>query len=67
MENIFTYLFLVFLLLLFFYFGYRDDYKRNPKQFLKIIIGVPLGFVAATLNALGISNKIKDWIRKEDD
>lgn len=31
--------------MLFFYFGYKDDYKRNPKEFILTLIGVILSII----------------------
>ncbi len=39
------------ILMLFFYFGYKDDYKRNPKEFIKtIIIVVPIVLLIIAIN-----------------
>ena len=50
----------------FFYFGYKDDYKRNPKEFKKTIIGVPIGLLSASFGFFGISNLIKKWINSDN-
>ncbi len=35
----------IIVLLAYFYFGYRDDYKRNPKEFKQTIIAVFCGLL----------------------
>ncbi len=43
------------------YFGYYQDYKRNPKEFTRSIIGMPLGMLARTFDLEALDEKLKDW------
>ena len=52
MEELFGYLLFGIGLILFFYFGYKDDFKRNPKEFIKTIIGVPIGILSSLFGLL---------------
>lgn len=57
--------FIVLIILFFFgfiYFGYYQDYKRNPKEFLRTIIGMPIGFLASILGIESLNQKIKYWV-----
>ncbi len=56
MEDYIEYLVIAIILILFFYFGYKDDYKRNPKEFIKTIIGVPIGILSSAFGFFGIPN-----------
>jgi len=52
MEDYLTYSSIGIILILFFYFGYKDDYKRNPKEFILTLIGVILSIISfVVLNA----------------
>lgn len=66
MKDILAILVLVAIIVLFFYYGYKDDFSRNPKKFLKTILGVPIGIFNSILGLLGINTFIKEWIKKED-
>ena len=44
-----------------FIFGYREDYKRNPKEFVRTIIGMPIAFFFANFGFKDIEEKIKKW------
>ena len=67
MKDTLGVLLVIFVLGLFFYFGYRDDYRRNPKEFVRIIIGVPVSFVANIFGMHIISGKIRKWIQDADE
>ena len=66
MKNIFEVGLVVILILLFFYFGYKDDYKRDPKEFIRTIIGVPIAIFASFFGFIGIAGLIKKWMNKEE-
>ena len=66
MKDIIAYIAIGVIVVLFFYYGYRDDYKRSPKGFVKTIIGVPIGVVSAIFGFLGIRDWVREWIKKEE-
>lgn len=66
MKDYLAYLAIGIILISFFYFGYKDDFKRNPKEFKKTIIGVPVGFLSSALGLWGIPIFIKKWIKSEE-
>ena len=43
------------------YFGYYQDYKRNPKEFIRSIVGMPIGILANLLGLKSIEEKLKQW------
>ncbi|MCL6219526.1 hypothetical protein [Zunongwangia pacifica] len=47
------------------YFGYYQDYKKNPTEFIRSIIGMPLGMLASTLGFKSIDKKLKNWANKK--
>jgi len=49
MEDILPPLFGTLLFIAFLYFGYRDDYRRNKREFIVTIIAVPTMFLSAVL------------------
>jgi len=51
------------IVILFLYFGYKDDFKRNPNHFLKTIIGIPVGMLSFIAGLPVISSLIKKWIK----
>ena len=55
------------LFMVFLYFGYRDDYKRNPRSFVRTILAVPLGVFAAIFGWLGLAAWLKKWLRQEEE
>ena len=65
MKNFFLVLFIIGFVFAFFYFGYYQDYKRNKREFLRTIIGMPIGFIASMFGFYSISKKIKDWTNVE--
>ena len=67
MEDYIEYLVIAIILILFFYFGYKDDYKRNPKEFIKTIIGVPIGILSSAFGFFGISNLLQKWIKNDKE
>jgi hypothetical protein len=67
MENFFGILMSLTMLSLFLYFGYKDDYKRNPKEFIKTIIGVPIAIGASIFGMRGIPRLIKEWLQEDEE
>lgn len=47
------------IIVLFFYFGYKDDYKRNPKEFVTTVIGVFVEGVGWFFGFIGITKFFK--------
>lgn len=61
MEGILLLIFIVLFVFAYIYFGYYQDYKRNPKEFIRTIIAMPLGLIAANLGLVSLSEKLKKW------
>jgi hypothetical protein len=53
--------FFVLFVFVFIYFGYYQDYKRNPKDFTRSIIGMPIGMILETFGFKTLSEKLKKW------
>ncbi|MCG1037629.1 hypothetical protein [Polaribacter sargassicola] len=47
-----------------FFFGYKKDYQRNPKEFIKTIIGMPTSFLLGLFGVGFLDEKIKKWTKK---
>lgn len=67
MKLILLILFVATFLFLYIYYGYYQDYKRNPKEFRRSIIGMPLGLIAALAGEREISDKLKNWANLSDE
>ncbi|GAA4279169.1 hypothetical protein [Aquimarina mytili] len=52
---------LVILFVGFLYWAYLPDYSRNPKEFWRTIIGMPIGMLLGGLGYSTLSDKIKKW------
>lgn len=52
---------LIILFGLFLYWAYLPDYKRNPKEFWRIIIGMPIGMLLGGIGFGELNDKIKKW------
>ena len=56
---------IVIFILVIFCFGliwaYIPDYKRNPNEFKRTIIGMPLGMFLAIIGLGSLNEKIKKW------
>jgi hypothetical protein len=50
----------------FFYYGYRHDYRRNPKEFKRTIIGVPLGILSFMNGIPFVSELVRKWINEDE-
>ncbi|WP_405207212.1 hypothetical protein [Aquimarina sp. LLG6339-5] len=45
----------------FLYWAYLPDYKRNPKEFWRTIIGMPIGMLLGGMGFTELNDKIKKW------
>ena len=61
MSGFFILLFGIAFCVSYIYFGYYQDYKRNPKEFTRSIIEMPLGMLARTLGFILLDEKLKNW------
>ena len=52
---------LVILFIGFLYWAYLPDYRRNPKEFWRTIIGMPIGMLLGGLGYSTLNDKIKKW------
>ena len=50
----------------FIYFGYYQDYKRNPKEFIRSIIGMPIGLLASFFGLKEIDERLKKWANNSE-
>ena len=58
------YLIIVILIILFgifLYWAYLPDYKRNPKEFWRTIIGMPIGMLLGGIGLSDLNEKIRKW------
>ena len=53
----------VFIILfgIFLYWAYLPDYKRNPKEFWRTIIGMPIGMLLGGIGFRDLNEKIRKW------
>ena len=65
MEDLIAIIIIGLLVILFFYFGYKDDFNRNPTSFFKTIVGVSIGFISTSLGLPGISTWMKEWMKED--
>ena len=63
MENVFYTILTIVGIALFLYYGYIDDYRRNPKQFIRIVVGIPLAMISAAWGIFFLPDIIRKWIR----
>ncbi len=52
---------LIMLFVAFLYWAYLPDYKRNPKEFWRTIIGMPIGMLLGGLGFTDLNDRIKKW------
>ena len=52
---------LVILFVGFLYWAYLPDYRRNPKEFWRTLIGMPIGMLLGGLGYSTLNDKIKKW------
>ncbi|SHI31507.1 hypothetical protein [Aquimarina spongiae] len=59
---------LITLFTIFLYWAYLPDYKRNPKEFWRTIIGMPIGMLLSGIGFRDLNYRIKKWaIGKEKE
>ena len=46
---------------IFLYWAYLPDYKRNPKEFWRTIIGMPIGILLGGIGFRDLNEKIRKW------
>ncbi|MFT4536492.1 MAG: hypothetical protein ACJA1A_001142 [Saprospiraceae bacterium] len=63
MLEIFSLIFWVGIVIGFFYFGYRHDYRRNPKEFKRTIMGMPISLFSVMNGIPFVSDWVGKWIR----
>jgi uncharacterized membrane protein YfcA len=52
---------LIILFLIFLYWAYLPDYKRNPKEFWRTLIGMPIGMILGGIGFRDLDEKIRKW------
>ncbi|KAA1240786.1 hypothetical protein [Aquimarina sp. RZ0] len=52
---------LIILFGVFLYWAYLPDYKRNPKEFWRTIIGMPIGMLLGGIGFTNLNERIKKW------
>ncbi len=52
---------LILLFGVFLYWAYLPDYKRNPKEFWRTIIGMPIGMLLGGLGFTKLNDILKEW------
>lgn len=67
MINYLGYGIVIIMLLAFFYFGYRGNYRGYPKDFLDTIICTPIIFVLGPFEWQDPFLKIRKWVWKKID
>lgn len=50
---------------IFLYWAYLPDYKRNPKEFWKTLIGMPIDLFLGGIGLEELNDKIKKWAMKK--
>ena len=48
----------------FLYWAYLPDYKRNPQEFKRTLIGMPIGMLFSILGLGGLDDRIKKWVHE---
>ena len=52
----------------FLYWAYLPDYRRNPKEFWRTIIGMPFGMLLGGVGFNDLNERIKKWaLDKKND
>lgn len=51
---------LIILFGIFLYWAYLPDYKRNPKEFWRTIIGMPIGMLLGGIGFRNLNEKIRN-------
>jgi hypothetical protein len=52
---------LIILFGIFLYWAYLPDYKRNPKEFWRTLIGMPIGMLLGGIGFREFNEKIRKW------
>lgn len=55
---------IIILFIAFLYYGYKDDYQKNPGEFWRTLIVMPLSFVMSLFGLTCFSNRLKRWAHK---
>ncbi|WP_283635793.1 hypothetical protein [Aquaticitalea lipolytica] len=50
----------------FLYWAYLPDYRRNPKEFWRTLIGMPIGMLLGGIGFTDLNDKIKNWALKKN-
>ena len=50
----------------FLYWAYLPDYRRNPKEFWRTLIGMPIGMLLGGIGFNNLNEKLKKWALKEN-
>jgi hypothetical protein len=50
----------------FLYWAYLPDYRRNPKEFWRTLIGMPIGMLLGGIGFTDLNDKIKKWTLKKN-
>jgi hypothetical protein len=45
----------------FLYWAYLPDYRRNPKEFWRTLIGMPVGMLLGGIGFNNLNEKVKKW------
>ena len=53
---------LIILFGIFLYWAYLPDYKRNPKEFWRTIIGMPIGMLLGGIGFGGLNEKFQKFL-----
>ena len=51
----------------FLYWAYLPDYRRNPKEFWRTLIGMPIGMLLGGIGFTDLNEKIKNWALKKSE
>ena len=54
-------LILIILFGVFLYWAYLPDYRRNPKEFWRTLIGMPIGMLLGGIGFNDLNEQIKKW------
>ncbi|AXO79241.1 hypothetical protein DZC78_02215 [Olleya aquimaris] len=49
----------------FLYWAYLPDYRRNPKEFWRTLIGMPIGMLLGGIGFNELNEQIKKWALRE--
>jgi uncharacterized membrane protein YfcA len=52
---------LIILFVGFLYWAYLPDYRRNPKEFWRTLIGMPIGMLLGGIGFGELNERIKKW------